>query len=215
MKRFITWVVICIIALCPVCNAEENWYLQEGKRLAERVFGLAADETYVQMYTASGEIRKVVSDFAKSDFSQIVEARMLSLPDAQSIERLLGLISTLSGEEIPEMSDAVKTEMFKQIPGMLVTMVNNRQGVSWVAATASVLRTSETYIMPEDFHPCVLLLEYPGEYAVAVAYTQTGEDTLTATATAVYSGFIGMISGELSLLERLAFEIMFPKIEIE
>lgn len=209
MKRIIAILTAMLVLLCPMCMAEENWYASAGTDLAERVIALAGDESYAEMYTGMSDIQAIVAEFAASDFSEIKEARILSLPDEKAMGTIMKL---LGGIADAELSPVAEQELFRRIPGMLITLVNGQHSHSWLGAT-SILTTSETYVMPEAFQPGVLLLEYPGEYSVAVAFSRTGEETVTASATAVHSGFREGVLKRATLLERLAIELMFRKID--
>lgn len=190
----------------------ENWYVDVGTDLALRMHALAGEDAYVAMYTDSEEILQQIHDFAQTEISTPETMRMLKLPSGEDTKRLINILAAITDEEMAEMSDAVMEHFTRQVPGVLVSVLNSQIGVSWIA-TASVLTTSETFIQPEDFAPCVLWMEYPGDYAVAVGFTQTGEDTLTATATITRSGLLDSLTEDMDFVSKLFFNALFQRIE--
>ena len=213
MKKLISAILAVICVLSTASALAENWYVKEGQSLVKHIVELAGDDAYTALYTAPGDIRAIIDEFAESDFTSPTEARMLSLPDSEAALELLSAVASFAAEDIPEISDAALKELIKRLPGMIVTLVNNQHGTVWIAAT-TILSASETHVMPEDFQPGILLLEYPGEYSVAVTFSKTGDNTVTATATAIHSGFISLITKDMSILERIAFEAMFRRVDL-
>ena len=190
----------------------ENWYVDVGTNLASRMHELAGEDGFVSMYTDSQEILQQIHDFAQTEISTPETMRMLKLPSGEDTKRLINILVALMDEEMPEISDAVVEHFARQVPSMLVSVLNGQIGVTWIA-TATVLTTSETFIQPEDFVPCVLWMEYPGDYAIAVGFTQTGEDTLTATATITRSGLLDSLTEDMDFVSKLFFNALFQRIE--
>ena len=54
------------------------------------------------------------------------------------------------------------------------SLLNGQAGAEWLAA-ASLLTVSETFLMPEGFVPCIVLLDYGTEADAMVVFTQTGQ----------------------------------------
>ena len=216
MKKFFAFMLALLLALCPVAALAGNWYAEKSLILAERMHTLASDEAYVTTFTTEDNLIAHIGALAGSDFSAPVEARMLSLPDAGSAAALMSMLSMASGGEMAQLSETASAEIIRRLPGTFVSAINGQFGVTMVAAS-SILSTSETYIMPEDFRPGVLFLQYPGEYSVAVAFSQSGEETVSASAMPIYSEVIQELaaSDDLSLLERLGLNLLFQKIELE
>lgn len=190
----------------------ENWYVDVGTNLASRMHELAGEDGFVSLYTDSEEILQQIYDFAQTEISTPETMRMLKLPSGEDTKKLINILGAIMGEKMPEISDVVMEHFARQVPNMLVSVLNSQIGVTWIAA-ASVLTTSETFIQPEDFAPCVLWIEYPGDYAIAVGFTQTGEDTLTATATITRSGLLDSLTEDMDFVSKLFFNALFQKIE--
>ena len=67
------------------------------------------------------------------------------------------------------------------LAAMPSSLLNGQAGAEWLAA-ASLLTVSETFLMPEGFVPCIVLLDYGTEADAMVVFTQTGRETVTAQA---------------------------------
>ena len=213
MKKFLTALLLVALLLQPLAALAENWYLEKGVSLANHVQTLAADESFIQLYSVyDADVMESIRSFANSDFSKPVSARMLSLQDTETAAMILSLIQ---GEEYA-LSEVAEAEVLKRLPSMFINAINSRFGVNWIV-TASVLTTSETHILPEDFQPGALMLQYPGDWSVAIAFSQTGESTVTATAIPICSDYLSVFtdSEELSALEMLGLNMLFQKIELE
>lgn len=214
MKKKLCLLIALVMMLLPVGAMAENWYLEQGLMLAERMDIVAGDEAYRSMYTSSDDVLDIVADFSEADYSAPVKARMLVLPGETGATALLSLIGLAAEEGMPEISEEAMQMIVRGLPGAIVSVINGRVSASWLAAS-SILHTFETYIMPEEFTPGVLFLEYPGEHSVAVSFAQTGADTVTATAQMIPGGVIDGFTKDMPFAARLLVNGMFRNIEIE
>ena len=215
MKRLLCILLVLLLTLSPLAALAENWYAEKGVILAERMHTLASDEAYVNTFTTDADVLEHVRALAEADLSAPVEARLLGLPDTESAAALMELLSMAGVDEMLHLSETGKAEILKRLPASFISSINGRYGVTMVVAS-SILSTSETYIMPESFQPGVLFLQYPGEYSVAVAFSRSGEETISASAMPIYTEFItDLTAGEnLSLLEQIGLNLLFKKIEL-
>lgn len=202
-----------LILMLSMSAAAENLYLDLGLKLVFRLSELTQDENYAQLFSSSEAILEKVSDFADTDFSEPIEARMFEMPTSETMHQLFTIFGAFSEQTFSEMSEAAQTEIYRQLPSSIVTLINGRYDINWLAAS-NILHVSETYILPENFHPGLMLLTYPGDFAVAVSFSQTGEDTFTAIATAVPADCLASITGNLSGLSKSIFETLFRRMEL-
>ena len=194
MLKKIIAALTALMLLAGSALAEENWYLEKGLALAERLGALAADEAYLQAYTSSSDVADAVRAFGQSDFLAPVSAKMLTLPDVETSKSIVRMAMSAAGSSL---SDAAVEELARDLPSAFVSLLNARQSAAWLAAT-SVLRTDESYLQPEEFTPGVLALEYP-ECAVAVAFSYSGEGIVSAYAAPAPSG---MLDGLLEIFDE-------------
>lgn len=209
MKKFIAWLIAALLILSPVAMAEGNWYAVQGKRLADRLAALVGEQAYMEMLIENPEVLSVVAEVAETDFSVVEEARLISLPSVDTLMDVFKLFGVISNEKLPEMSAEAEKDFIRRMIGVPITAMNNAAGTTWIVAT-SVLNTFETYIMPRDFNNSILILEYPGDYAVAVTFAETGEQTITAKATLMRSVF----NEDMNFVGKMALQMLMPKVEL-
>lgn len=193
MLKKIIAALMALTLLAGSALAEEDWYLKKGLALAGRLGALAADEGYLQVYTASPDIADAALAFGQSDLSAPISAKMLILPDDEVSKSIVRMAVSAAGGSL---SDAATEQLARGLPTMLVSALNARQSQTWLALS-SVLGTGESYLQPEAFTPGVLALEYP-ECAVAVAFSYSGEGIVSAHAAPAPSG---MLDGILEALD--------------
>lgn len=185
--------VLCItgisgaLAEAAPASVPENWYLTEAKNLAAAMGALADNEAYVELFIGMGEDTEGFADtmakVAGLQPDQVLTYRYRTdaLQSLAASYRMDEVTTKLAG---PAM-DAVNRRMNMALGSLL----NGHVGGSLWLAVASALAYTETYRMPEGFVPCTLFLCYEGqEAAVLVTFSQTGEDTVTGSATYVRSG---------------------------
>ena len=214
MKKKLCALIALVLMLLPAGAMAENWYLEQGLVLAEQVDALAADEAYCSLYSSSRDILELVREFADGDYSRPVRARMLVLPDETGTNTLFSLVGLIAGEEMPAMSETSLDKFAKGIPNMIVSLANGSMNSTWLAAS-TMLNAHETHIMPEGFTPGVLFLDYSGDYAIAVTFSKTGAETITASASMIRGGFVDDMTGDLPFAAKLLVNGMFREIALD
>lgn len=92
------------------------------------------------------------------------------------------------------------------LPTALISALNGARGAECIAA-ASMLNFSRSYPLPEDFSPCICVLQFDGA-AIAVAFARSGDKAISAAAYPLFidagpdlarvaSEIPGALSGEL------------------
>ena len=132
MLKKIIAALTALMLLAGSALAEENWYLEKGLALAERLGALAADEAYLQAYTSSSDVADAVRAFGQSDFLAPVSAKMLTLPDAETSKSIVRMAMSAAGSSL---SDAAVEELARDLPSAFVSLLNARQSAAWLAAT--------------------------------------------------------------------------------
>lgn len=179
MKKMTALLLTVVLMLSAIPALAENWYVDKGSQLTQKLYTLVSHPAFASYFTSSEQILSITSEFAASDLSEPLKATWLATPSLDSIFLMFMGLTAEGAADIPEpMTEYIST----RVPDLFVTMSISSLDTAWIAAT-SILRLSETHIMPEDFQPGILLLDYPSDFSVAVAFTQTGEETLTASAT--------------------------------
>lgn len=213
MKKILS-VLIAVILFASVPAFAENWYLDRAVVMAERIGVLAGDKVYIEMYmTTPDDIAGIIEGAAGQSFSDPVRARMLVMPSEKMTANLLEWIGAAEGAQFERMSVAAKEELMKKLPGIFASAINARRSATWLAAS-TVLCTVDTHVMPEGFEPCVLLLEYEGDYSVAVSFAKTGTNTVSASASMIPSGTLESLTEDLPFAARVIFNGLFREIEV-
>ena len=147
---------------------EDDWYLETASELARCVGELAGDEAYMQMMTSNPF--DILAPLQEADFASVTGAWRIRIG-----EGMISLMGTLNG-----MSQTGRESLNSKMPSVILNQWNAYVSVEAVAAS-TMLAYTRTYSMPEDFEQCALILQFDGAQ-VGVAFMQTGEDTITATA---------------------------------
>ena len=167
-KRLAAALLLCLIL--PAA-ALADWADERADALCERMTALAAEEAYVSLFTGSAEVLSQVERMAVNAGQEVQQRRRFVLRDEASYADYV----EWEGLELPALSETAAAELEKRLAAMPPSLLNGQAGAEWLAA-ASLLTVSETFLMPEDFVPCIVLLDYGTEF------TQTGEETVTAQA---------------------------------
>ena len=199
MKKLFALVLVLTLALAMFAAlAEDQWYLEKSIALAERMGRMAGDESYVSLFVPNADIQPLVAQVGAQDYSEPTSARLVSLGGAGLI---LNLAKMLDEPDFSSLSDEVLAELNKRLPGMLGSYFAAKEDYKWVEVT-SVLNMSETFVQPEGFEPCVVLLTYEGEYGAIVSFHATGEETLTAFVTPLKTESVDAALEELPALMK-------------
>ena len=181
MKKLLS-LLLALILLCSSSLAlAEDWYLSTAEALSERLSILVGNQTYLAFFidvkqdgveeeldmmaeTAGKEVKKVYRfRYAPEKVDQYVQNYFMT-------------------DRVDEYTAMVQSEVLKRMNPSLTGMLNGVIGGTLWTSLSSILCASETFAMPADFHDCVLGLDYGLDTAVLVTFTQTGADTVTASA---------------------------------
>ena len=173
MKRMfaaaVTLALFCTgLAFAQEETQEGDWYLETAGELARCVGELAGDEAYMQMMTSNPF--DILAPLQEADFASVTGAWRIRIG-----EGMISLMGTLDG-----MSQTGRESLNSKMPSAILNQWNAYVSAEAVAAS-TMLAYTRTYSMPEDFEQCALILRFDGAQ-VGVAFMQTGEDTITATA---------------------------------
>lgn len=169
MKKWIA-MLMALIVLCVPALAEEDWYLTTAGELTEAVGELVRDEVYQESMTSMH--LDCVAAIQDADFATVKRAYRTAFP----VQKIRDWIKS-QGQDLTGLTDAAWDRIVVSVPQMMLSMYNGRQSVDAVAAS-SIISVSRTYVMPEGFESCLLILELEGA-VVGAAFLATGEDTVT------------------------------------
>ncbi|MBQ8150287.1 MAG: hypothetical protein IJ041_07185 [Clostridia bacterium] len=193
MKKWLAALLSLLLCTLPLyaplaeaapAAAADNWYLDTALYLADQMGLLADNEAYVELFIGMGEDTDGFAD---------TMAQLRGLEPDQVVVYLLRenaleeLAKAYQMDEIStKLAQPVMDTITRRMGNSLADLLNGHVGGNLWLAISNALAYTETYIMPDSFVPCALFLRYEGqEAAVLVTFTQTGTDTITATATYV------------------------------
>lgn len=168
MKRILILSLMLILSLSAAAEEQYGWYLQTAKELTSQVGELAADDAYLEIMGAPD--LSCAEDFRQADFDAPISAWYYTVPPIKGMLALMGGVS----------SDTALEYLESQIPSSAITMYNGKFSADRLAA-ATVLSYSRSFLLPDGFEPCIVALELD-RGAVAVAFAQSGDGIITATA---------------------------------
>ena len=218
MKRLIAMALA--LMLCGCALAEENWYVNEGQALVQRMQTLAADDAYFHLYeTGNDEMNALRKAFAEADLSKPTDARFMALPEKAELLSAMERMALMGGaeadlSEINNLTDVGKEELVKRLPAAAVTALTAQSGVEWVALS-SVLTVGASIEAVEDFVPGYLLLEYPGEFAVLITFSRPLGGYLGASAIPVPANSLETIENMLPLTKAVGLNLELEEIELD
>lgn len=164
--------------------AEDDWYMETALYVTEQMNALADNEAYVELFIGMGEDTDGFAD-------QMAQLKGLT-PDEvityrYKTDALESLAAAYQMDEVTTaLSKPAMESIYRRMNQALGSMLNSHVGGTLWLAVASALNYTETFLMPDDFAPCSLLLRYEGqEAAVLVSFSQTGTETITVSATYV------------------------------
>ena len=213
MKRWLSLWLALFLTLSPVAYAQEEdgglWYEDQAIALVQEMDALLKDEDYTHFVTAAETIISAVEPLKQSDFSSPPQSALrLTIPDS---EALLAVLESMGAEtEDLDCSELCLKAMSQRLPNALLSYLNSTEGAAWLAAT-SVYTTSETFVLPDGFQNAVVILRYEGDYWAAVGFTQTGEETGTATAYFIQSSAQAFLDLMNSALDAAGTEVVFQE----
>lgn len=174
----------CAVAEAAPVLADDSWYLETALDLADKMGSLADNEAYVELFIGMGEDTDGFAD---------IMAQLNGLEPDEVVtyafreDALEGLANAYQMDEVSiKLAEPVMDILARRMSSSLGSLLNSHVGGTLWLAISNALACTETYIIPEGFAPCALFLRYDGqEAAILVTFTQTGEETITATASYV------------------------------
>ena len=182
-KRTVAVLLLCLTLLCGCARAD--WADDTADALCERMTALAGERAYVELFTGSEEVLSQVERMAANEGLEVGQVRRFTLRSESSYADY----AEWEGLELPALSAVAGEELERRLAAMPPSLLNGQAGADWLAA-ASLLTVSETYLMPENFVPCIVLMDFGTDADVMVVFTRTGEETVTAQAAFVSAAVV-------------------------
>jgi len=193
LKKYLAALLALMLCAASLCGAfaeaapaafDDNWYMETALYMTEQMSALADNEAYVELFIGMGEDTDRFAD-------QMAQLKGLTPDEVITYLYKTNALETLAAAyQMDEVTTALgkpaMESVYRRMNQALGSMLNSHVGGTLWLTVASVLNYTETFLMPEDFVPCSLLLRYEGqEAAVLVSFSQTGTETITVSATYV------------------------------
>lgn len=193
-KRTLAALLACAMLLGGTAAAD--WADDIADELAARLIALASDEGYVSLFTSSEGVLEQTRRMALNA-EQEARTRSRYLMRENPAE-VLRAYAASQGSELPELSDLAMEALAGRLSGTAAMLLNGQAGVEWLTA-CSLLTDGATYLLPEGFAPCAVLLDYGTDADILITFAQTGEDTMSASAVFVDAGSVESGAATLDL----------------
>lgn len=176
MLRRITAILMVLVCwtVLPTALAEDALLLHAVEMAAD-MDTLAESPLYMEAMNPAGEVRNLVAQFAEGEYAAPSAVWRTQLkPDA--------LLPALSADGESQSEEAlVARELLRRTSDSCVNMLNAREGVTAVAASA-ILTVSRAFPMEELESGCLYLLQYEKGLSVAVSFWPEGDGVVSAVA---------------------------------
>lgn len=177
MKKLLAFVLTAALVCAALPALAQNLYTEKAAELADRLCTLAADKAYLQMMGANPDMLEAIRPLGALSGRQPVAMHTAQLPESGlAAANALGVVGMLDS-----LSDTARTEAAKRMYGAIPTMIGSARGNIWIAVSA-MLSGGEAYVMPENFAPCAVFVQYEGDVGVLVTFTRAGEGVMGAGA---------------------------------
>lgn len=186
-------------------TADKGLY-EKGLELIQLLDEMVQSEEYVGLYTDSSDIKEIVHEVSKGDYTAPKAVYAISVSE----ENLANLADL---DALEEASDELRHFMMQKMLASLVTQMNGMKGVANLAA-ASVCTVEETFVS-EEAADVVYLYTYEDATPVTVTFIEGEDKTVSAAGTfAFFDGFSGENIEEIqSALSYIGVEVteVFPE----
>lgn len=154
---------------------------------------LAADEQVAKLYISNDDVLGYIHGIGTADYGQLQKVTVAEVPRPQLTAGFLSRALAASDTDTAVCRRIAAIMGNRLNPAVFVSILNGEEGSTHLAVS-TILADSRTYIQPRDWREDLLVvLEYGGDYAAAVAFWSSGVDTVTGNAAFITSGSVGRL----------------------
>lgn len=157
----------------PVCN---EW-LRVTQELVGEMCELATNEEAIRLIANDSTLCRLIREMGEEDYGKPERGWIVELSEEELVKG--GVI--FESKTMRDLNDKIPEVLLRRIdPSILFPILNQRIGGTSHLAASSLLRTSRTYIRPQDWKVnFLLILDYSKPYEVAAAFWESGTETVT------------------------------------
>ena len=169
MKKFLTIVLAVFLALsvCGCSSSPSDTLNAQGQSLANLVAQAAQSEAYLDLYSSSSSLRKILENAAQGDYSAPEAVYVLQFTDMPA-----------QTDALPEpLSQNCRQRVLAAIP----SQVNGTEGAETLAA-ATICTMSKTFVCSSVPENTIYLYQYADGFPIAVTFLPGEDDSVSASA---------------------------------
>ena len=175
-------ILTLLLAACGSTQEETNTQssaYQIGIEVVALLDEMVRSDAYVELYTASEEIQRIVETVGNGDYTAPSAVYEITLPG----ESLGTMVEAMGGEASldgmsPELTRAVEQKML----GSIIAQLNAMGGAANLAAM-SVCTAGKTFVNEEISEDLIYLYVYEDAAPAAITFVRGDEGTVSATGT--------------------------------
>lgn len=179
MKKAIAWLLSLVFLLSmTACGAEEtteNTLYDQGMEIAALLSEMTKTEGYLQVYTASGEIREIVESIGDGEYSAPKAAFAITIP-ADTIFDMAEL------DALKDSSQTLRDHVSDRTVAAILSQINAGAGVEKLAAS-SICTASMTFSYPDLQEPVIHVYVYENGFPIGVCFLPGEDGTVSASGT--------------------------------
>lgn len=185
-----------VFSLCAGCGRgirqpERNEWLRATEELVDEMCEVATCEEAVGWMTSDSALGGLIRQMGDPTYDEPKRGWVVEM----SGEELFGRMATLAETE-PAETRLPEVMRRRVNPSAVVSMLNSKMSGTLHLAAGTMLTTRKTYIQPRDWtSDFLLILDYDQPYAVAAAFWESGEKTVTGTVCFVPEGAEKILKG--------------------
>lgn len=182
MKKTGYMAVFVLSILLAGCGVQEEktqakTLREQGEELTVLLDEMVHNDSYIEAFTGSGEIKEVAEHAAEGDRSELTAVYELTFAEEYFTELLDGaeLIDTI------DMSDELKENFKQRMLSSLLTQLNAREGTAKLAASA-VCTVSESFVNKELQADTIYVYIYKNAQPATVTFLKGNDGAVQGTA---------------------------------
>ncbi len=188
IKKILATIFITVILFCLCAcdnntkkNATKSLYHQ-GLEIVNLMSEMTQSEEYVNVYTGSSEIKSVVQNISKGEYTTPKAVYAISITDENRAAMVE--LGNLEGS-----SEELQKVLMQRVLGSVMTQINGMSGVANLAAS-SVCTIGKTFVNSDVIEDVIYLYTYENALPVAVTFTVGEDGSISANGVFVlYDGF--------------------------
>lgn len=182
MKKTGCMAILMLSILLAGCGMQEEktqvkTLREQGEELTFLLDEMVHNDSYIEAFTGSGEIKEVAGYASEGDRSESDAVYELAF----AVEDITDVLGGTDLIDTTDMSDGLKENYVQKILSSLITQLNAREGTAKLAASA-VCTVSESFINNEMQENAIYIYTYKNAQPIAVTFLKGNDGAVQGTA---------------------------------